>query len=331
MRARLRNPRQSGSILITVLLIVAVLSALAVAVLDDINFAIRRAANVDARSQAQFYAVGAETFAKQLINRARTLSPDRTLRAEWMDKPAVFNLDDGLIEARIGDASNCFNVNSLVGGEGGRNREANETRVGYFTALLVAIGVSEGEAEALANAATDWIDSDGTPRTRGAEDYHYAGLDPPYRTANTLIAEVAELRAVRGFDPATYALVRPFLCAHPSADFSYININTLTERDAPLLVMVAGAETLRVDEARTIIRRRPADGYRSVEGFWAEDGFAGKVPNEERRALVSLKTEYYDLRVQVAYLQAFVEQTSLLSLTATGDIGVVSRRYGAAE
>ena len=46
--------------------------------------------------------------------------------------------------------------------------------------------------------------------------------------------------AIQRTRPATYATLRPHLCALPSTDLSPINVNTLTEAQAPLLVMLSG-------------------------------------------------------------------------------------------
>ncbi len=325
-----RRDGEQGNILITVLLIVAVLSVIAVAVMDDIRFAVRRAANVQERAQADFYAIGAEQFAMQLIGQAVQRDPSRTLLEGWAREPVIFPLDDGLIEARIDDASNCFNLNALVTGGDGAEREADETHVALLRNLLVALDVGEGDAEGLANAAADWIDSDSVPEPQGAEDYYYQGLAPPYRAANTLMAEVSEVRAVRGFTQEIYARVAPFLCAHPTTEFSEINVNTLNEDDAPLLMMLLGPQNLSAADARSAIAARGPNGYRSTDDFWAEPAFAGKLPTQPEELPVTLKTRYYDLKVRVAYMQAFVQQQSVLEVRPARDVAVISRRYGVA-
>ena len=53
---------------------------------------------------------------------------------------------------------------------------------------------------AIADALTDWLDADTTALPLGAEDGAYAGLAQPYRTGGVMLAEVSELRAVKGVD-----------------------------------------------------------------------------------------------------------------------------------
>ena len=65
----MKRTREEGAALLTVLLLVAVMSALAVAVLDDIRFGLKRTANAETVGQAQWYALGAETVARARLAR----------------------------------------------------------------------------------------------------------------------------------------------------------------------------------------------------------------------------------------------------------------------
>jgi general secretion pathway protein K len=67
--------KREGMALLTVLLLVAVMSVVAVAVLDDVRFSVRRATNAETQAQAQWYASGAEALARRQI--ARLLAAGR--------------------------------------------------------------------------------------------------------------------------------------------------------------------------------------------------------------------------------------------------------------
>ena len=56
--------RQQGMALLAVLLLVAVMTVLIVAMLDDVRFGQRRTGNSAAIAQAQRYALGSEDFAR---------------------------------------------------------------------------------------------------------------------------------------------------------------------------------------------------------------------------------------------------------------------------
>ncbi len=322
---------EKGSVLITVLLLVAILAVLGVAVLDDIRFSMRRTANIRDRTQADYFALGAEQLALGLLQELIRARPNRnTLDERWAEGPIILPLDDGLMEAEVSDASNCFNINSLVDGSPRRELEPNEEGMQRYQRLLQALEFSENEAEELAATATDWIDTDGSALPQGGEDYAYSAVSPPYLTGNTLMAELSELRAVEGYTPDVLRRVMPFLCAHGSADPSELNVNTLMPLQAPLLVMLKGND-LSIDEAESIIAARPAGGFETLEAFWSLEAWAGKAPTENDQALVSLKTGHFALKVTVIHGRAEVVMSALLERRADGALSVVARRFGEVE
>ena len=130
-----------------------------------------------------------------------------------------------------------------------------------------ALEISPRDAEALAETLADWIDSDGNRTTLGGEDDTYVNAAPPYRTAGTLLSEVSELRAIRGFTPEIYARIRPFVCALPTADLSPLNINLLDAGNAVLLTMLMDGR-LDPEAAAELIESRPDGGWLTVDEFW---------------------------------------------------------------
>lgn len=330
-RLRAASGDERGNILLTVILIVAVMATLAVAIMDDIRFAIRRSGNIEARAQAHFYAAGAEDFAAHMARSALRLSNAKMTAEQWARDPLVLPIEGGIIRAGLEENSNCFNLNALVSSESGRERERNDQAARLFTNLLQILDFGEGEAERLTAALVDWLDYNGQPEPGGAEDYAYTGRTPASLAANTLMAEVSELRGVEGVTPEVFVRLRPHVCVHPTTKLSILNVNMLKEEDAPLIVMLVGRDKLTLGEALGVIAETPPGGYASPSAFWALEAFAGKVPPDEERALVSLKSRYFNLMVQVDYLDAAVDQVSLMEIGVGGDLDVVSRRYGVAE
>src|SRR5262249_7088302 len=55
--------------------------------------------------------------------------------------------------------------------------------------------------EDIANAILDWLDSDSTPRTSGAENDFYATQSPPYQCKNGPLDSLEELLLVKGVTP----------------------------------------------------------------------------------------------------------------------------------
>ncbi len=324
-------PKERGVALLVVLLLITVLSTMAIAMTDDIRFAARRTANIRMSEQAQWYARGAETLARQVLWRSWKAAPMRsTLRDPWAAQGVSFAIDGGSILGRIDDGGNCFNLNSVVAqGPKGEYVRSDEGRKNYAQ-LLVALDIPPDIAAGLAGVLVDWIDSNGAPSASGAEDETYARLDPPYRTAGAPLAEPSELRAMAGYTEDLYQRLRPLVCALPTLEPSQININTLSEVHAPLLVMVTGG-ALRVPEARRAIAARPAGGYGSVDEFLAQDLFAGLALEPAARVQLGVRTRYFLAQSEVRYQDARVVMTSLMEVGGNGVVTTHLRRLGAMD
>jgi general secretion pathway protein K len=320
---------ERGAALLMTLIVVAALSTVAVALSDGLLLAARRAANAEARDQALWHLMGAESLARQILRRDYEASPTRTtLDAPW-GQPVSFPIDGGIMEGVILDRANCFNVNSLVVHSERRGYTGDPERRAELQRLAVALGLDQSDAERFAAAASDWIDGDESPIGRGAEDFDYALLEPPYRAANSLFAEVEEARALAGVGEDVFRALRRHLCAYPDTAPARLNVNTLHAEDAALLVALFG-DALTLDAAKDVIAERPAGGWTSVEEFFALDRVREIALAEGLRNRVALTTDYFELEARVAYREAYAESVSLLQRTG-GAVSVKRRRIGGGE
>lgn len=323
--SRSRHNRE-GMALLTVLLLVAVMSVVAVAILDDVRFSVRRATNVEIQSQAQWYAAGAETLARGQIARLMQAGPSRTpLEPAWNGRVVSFPVDGGSISATVTDGQACFNLNSLVIGFG-EDLIARPQGAAQFRALGRAVGAPDSRMQAIAAALTDWLDADTAPLPLGAEDGAYAGLATPYRTGGVMLAEVSELRAVRGVDAEIYRRLRPWVCALPTSRLSPLNVNTLTLKQAPLLTMLSEG-ALPPERARAVIAARPRDGWPDVAAFWSQSALATLQIDPEAREQITVLTRFFDLRVDVELGGSHAVRTALLEAGSDGRVRTVIQRW----
>lgn len=321
-----RTDRREGMALLTVLLLVAVMSVIAVAVLDDVRFSVRRATNAETQTQAQWYADGAEALARKQVARLLTLNPTRTpLEPQWNGRVLSFPIDEGTITAVVRDGQACFNLNSVVEGYG-EDLIARPQGMAQFVALGRALGLPDSRMRPVAEALADWLDADSTALPLGAEDGAYAGRSSPYRTGGVFLAEVSELRAVNGVDADLYRRLRPYVCALPTSRLSPINVNTMAEADAPLLVMLSDGK-LGLESARAVIARRPPQGWADATAFWSQSTLTGLVVPQEAREQVTVLTRYFDLRVDVDYGGAHAVRTALLHAPPEGGVRTVIQRW----
>lgn len=316
---------ERGMALLTVLLLVAVMSVLAVSVLDDIRFGVRRTANASEVGQAQWYAIGAEELARLQIGRLYAQSPLRTAATDWNGKVAAFPIEGGLVRTRMEDGSNCFDLNSMVSG-GRENWTAHPDGVSQFRALLAALQVPDAEAESVSAALVDWMDSD------MLDDAAYVRAVVPRRTSGALLEEVSELRAIEGVTPELYARLRPFVCALPrevpAARLSPINVNTLRP-DQALLITVITRGVLSPDEARVWLTQRPPGGWADDAAFFSHPRLVDNPAPPSVRFQVSdgLRTQFFALRAVVVVGQAEVTMSSLFEQDDAGAVRLAARRW----
>ncbi len=322
---------REGMALLTVLLLVAVMAVVAVAVLDDVRFSVRRATNAETGAQAQWYADGAESLARWRITRLAALGPDpdRTpLTPDWNGRAFTLPIDGGTLTAVVRDGQACFNLNSIVEWTGDR-LAGRPAAAAQLIVLGRAVGVEERRMAIIADSLMDWIDTDATARPLGAEDSAYAGLAEPYRTGGVPLAEVSELRTVRGVDREAYDRLRPHLCALPT-DRSLINVNTLGAADAPLLVMLTGG-SLDLPAARAVIAGRPPGGWTDASAFWSQSGLAGVDPAPGAREQTTVRTDYFSVRIDVDHGGVHAVRTALIEARPGGNARTVIRRWSAEE
>lgn len=315
---------ETGAALLSVLLLVAILAVMAAAAVDRLRLATALAANVAGQGQARVYGYAAEALATRRIG--DTIQQDAartTLAGDWNGVERRFPVDRGTAAATISDAGNCFNMNSLVLGQSGTGLTARPQGIAQFTRLMVLLGIPADRAGQVAAAAADWIDSDSAPLPGGAEDDLYLSLKPAYRTANTLMADPSELRAVAGVTPEIYATVRPFVCALPATDLSPINVNTLGERQAVLLAMLSPA--LDVQAAARTIAARPTAGWADIGEFRKSPALAQLGDDEAGQLRVV--SRWFGLRLRILDGDAEFEENALID-GGMKPAKLVRRSYG---
>ena len=322
------TPRSSeqGAALLTVLLIVAVMAVMATVALEKLRVATRIASNGGSIDQARAYAFAAESVARYRIGDLLQRDGARTtLDGNWAGQATNLPIDGGLATARLDDGGNCFNLNSLVDAGPDGTLIARPLATAQLARLLTLVEVPGRDANTIAAAATDWIDSDGEPVPGGAEDLAYANASPARRTANTLMADRSELRAVAGVTPAIYDRIAPLVCALPVTDLTAINVNTLAPAQAPLLAMLLP----RLDANRVggAIALRPQHGFASLTDFWNLPPLAGSVGTDDARNQVKLATRWFELSLTVELAGAELEEHALID-AAMKPAKLVRRSYG---
>ncbi len=253
MNRRFRHNCQ-GVALITAMLIVALASIAAVAVVSRQQFDIRRSANLLNGEQSYQFALGVESWAVQVLTRDRKLNATDTLEEDWAKQLPPLSVEGGQVAGHIEDLQGRFNLNNVVDSTTGN---ASASTVRPLQRMLEALDIPPD----LAWAVADWIDPDLNANINGgAEDDVYTRLQPPYRTANTQMASSSELLLINGFTPEYYVKLLPYICTLP--EHTKINVNTAT---APVLVSLL--DGLSLSAAQAIVDARKDNPFVDIAAF----------------------------------------------------------------
>jgi general secretion pathway protein K len=319
------RPEERGAALLTVLMLVALIATLAATVLDRLTVSTRLAANSGIAAQGRQWLAFAEQLAAVRLEDLAAADRTRTLAGPWLAARREVRLPDGgLLTAEVRDGGNCFNLNSMVRADPAGGLMVVPRTVQQFSALLGLLGSDKGEADGIAEAAADWIDSDDLPLGGGAEAASYGGSS--WRPSNALMADESELLAVRGMTPELYSLAEPFVCALPDPSPSAINPNTLLPEQAVLVAMLAPG-AISVELARALIAARPAAGWDSSVAFWAPAVQSGVTLPEDAASQIKLKSRWFELLATVDQSGQQLSSTSLIDVTPPR-ARIVRRRYG---
>lgn len=307
------RPSERGAALLTVLLLVAVIAVIAAASLERLKLQTRLSTNMALVDQARHYGYAGEAIAVSRLTDLAGPAARITLDNGMLDRPTPFPIDGGgRATARISDGGNCFNLNSLVSQSAVDGaRTGRPTAIRQFEALMLSIGVERNAAAQIAIATSDWVDSDSVPQRGGAEDEVYGRASQPYRTANAMMSDAGELRAVAGVSPEIYERLRPWVCALPEAELSPINLNTIRRDQAPLLAML-GPGVLTVPFAQRLIEDRPPTGYSTVEAFWFKPALRSMTLSAETIAQTRVKTRWFMLAMQIELGGAELSEVALI-------------------
>ena len=328
MSASNKHHNEAGVALVTVLMIVASMSIVAVMISSAVLASTNRAKTLDASAQADWFVAGADQFAALAIEDLVATSGARLFDGmPGLSQAMNFDLEGGVISITGTDATNCFNVNRLRDAGRAAAGDASEVATSVrddFEMLLDLAGLEGLNPETMTSAVIDWMDPDQSPGLGGAEDSYYAGLPLPYRTSGQPLASLSELRAIRYFEPDLIDALDPLLCAYPSEENQVFNINTLTEQEAPLLSL-AMSGALTVEAARDVLFQRPPGGWESVSTMMELPELAQISPELRRADMLSVEASHIGVRTVIEYRGLRRIYDVLFSVEENGSVTAIRR------
>ncbi len=343
---------QKGVALITVMLIVALIAILATQMTARLQLQMQRTTNIGSNQQAYWYAMGAEAFAKRVLIQSFEDSGNVThLGQVWAQGESNFPVDFGQISGEITDLHSCFNLNALREDDdrneddsrgsnsgkdnGEKNRVDNSGGVkksparAAFEELLIALsieGVGSFEAEYMADALTDWLDTNSSiSSSGGAEDNDYAAKEFPYLAANSYLASIGELRVIEHFSVEVINKLKDYACILPNSNLNKVNINTIALDKPEILVAMLG---ISQNDAVQALSAREDEGFKSVDDFFALPELSkAKIPVEKTQQFV-VKSEYFKLKTTASFNNSYFALNTIMKVDNKNNISVISRIIG---
>ena len=300
--------RNHGVALVSVLLIVAVVSALAYHLMTHHSLTLAASRQLFEQAQLREYALGGEIFARQMLYEDWEQESSRTIDTflEKWSKP--FNppqIEDGKVEVRVTDLAGRFNLNSVVGG-GGIENHARLKR------LYRALNIDPS----LADRWLDWIDDDSEVTGLGLEDGDYLLYDVPYRTANQPAAHLSEVALAAGLSREEFARFRSHVTVLPPLRLG-VNVNTATSS-----VLESLGPNFGPSEAQSLVQSERE--YEDIESFTADYAALG-----DSAGVLAVRSDYFEISVRVERFESRVVLTTVVYRDpSSGQLSVLSRDFG---
>ena len=252
-----------GIALITVILMVSVLVALAIEHNRSARADIYDAANISDGIALTYIARSGFYGAAALLLKANDEGAT-TLLDDWANTEALSVrsrefFDNGYFVVRVEDEMGKIPLNKLAESAVFRST---------LTRLLSQpeFGLDRAKAEEIVASIKDWIDEDNDVTSGGAESSYYLSLDSPYRAKNAPLDCIEELLMVKGITKEIFAGTKEKagLADYVTADGDgLININT-----APLLVLRSLSDAITPSIAQEMDEYRRNKNSGDLDQAW---------------------------------------------------------------
>ena len=311
------STRESGIALITAMLVMALASIAAAAVLVSANNGIRRAATLIDGERAWWYAQGLESWVRRIL--ARDAEKDGAVDykgEDWARPVDYLPVEQGALRGGLEDLQGRFNLNNLGSAQPAKYQQ-------QLLRLFQNIpGLDAAQAQPLAAAIKDWIDADQLPSgAGGAEDPDYLSLPQPYRAANQPMVSPSELLAIKGMTPALYQALAPYICTLPlgaNRAPTKINVNT-----ASLAVLLSLSATVDRAKVQVFIDERDENPAKSVPEMQTRNG--GVLPADVTPDLIDVKTRYFLMKTEAFIGSGRAALYSVIQRAGSGAPQVIAR------
>jgi len=254
--------RQRGVAVLTVLLVVAMGTALAYALANQQAMVMAQSRQVLVGDALRDMLLGGETLARQML-REDYIEDQKdtplidTLNEPWAQAVPPFEVPGGFIEIQATDLHGCFNLNSVPtqGADSATDTGARKLLQDLFEDLELG--------RDFADRWTDWIDAGEEVKDFGAEDNQYLSQDVGYRTPNQLASHLSEIRLLDDIDYEQWQDLNKVACVNRWP--TKMNVHTISR--SPEVIAFLSRDDWRDDEEGEITEAGNFAEYKGVDDF----------------------------------------------------------------
>ena len=289
----LKHRKKRGIALITILMILAIMVTVATTMTGRMTSSLLRTEGLNFSQKVYWYGQASVELSRMILNNDFEDSDVISLDQIWATPDLIFPVDEGTISGSLKDRRSCFNVNAIGVAD---KDDVRALPVQQFQALLEAVDIEEYTAEVISESTRDWIDENDTEdAAQGAEDRIYEARSVAYLTANNLMVDISELRAVEGVTGKIFERIKPYLCALPVSD-QLINVNTVAiEQSDILYALFKPKYEFSQEDFETLLEDRPSNGWSSVDDFLATGVLSGEKISSEIKEQLSITSDFFEL------------------------------------
>ena len=343
--------KQQGAALIIALVIMSIAMAIVTNIMFRQQLSTRLSSNIGNLERAYPFATGVEDFARSVLIRDYEDTPDMDdlIEDKW-STPVNFPIDGGTISGRLIDLQAKLNLNNLMPYDPAADSidpdqttpaltEAQNQLLDdkfYFDvasanvkALLLVIDPDQeiNSPESFIDIVKDWIDSDSTVSSGGAESSDYQIEDPAYNAANTLMVSPTEIHLLKDIDKDNYALLKKHFSTLP--EYTLVNVNTADNTTLQAIGFTA-------DAAENIIEVRQESSFATLADFKDlavvqvaledPDGEEGEETPAVFEQILSVTSQYFLLQGEINIGAARLYINSILHRDGA-KVTVISRDF----
>ena len=316
--------RNKGVVLISILLIVLLLSAVAITFGNKYLVSLKRAQYIEFQSLSLNAFRNVEAMSLNKIDKfSRFNSSNLTKENPLLTDEIYFEINGATIVGSIDDASNCFNINSLVKA-GKDDYQENKKSMNAFRELMYLAEVDNNVAEEIIDQIIDWVDKNSNPRAYGLEDYYYSGPlhNPREFSGGRLLIDIEELKSIPSVRLVDWDIFKEFFCAYPFATDLKLNINTLDKNN--ILLLTAFFPKIDIKDSEYIIENIPLNGFQDINAFLQSfDDIDLSSPNGE----ILFTSDIFNIETVIDYEGYSASSKSTLIYGKNKNGYILSRTY----